>query len=548
LNKAEGSFTSFFNRQNDPTSLSHNYIQAIYKSKSGPLWISTRNGGVTKLSYSRNKFKHFQLSSTYDNISGYQSVWPIYKDTTNNKNILWLGTWGGGLVAYDIENSTQQQFYYKDYLPANYIKSIYQDQVDKNKIWIGTYGTGIHLFDKNEKIFPNKLSRSAPWFVYSIVQSQSNAVLVGSLRGLYIFDSINRTSYHVQDPEIQNESDMITDICEEKAGILWLGTYGKGLKKLVYNMDSNGEIDKRFSYFKHAEGDSNSLCNNSIMCLYIDSNKNLWLGTKGGGLNKYNQQQDNFFHFTEKDGLPSNTILGILEDDKSNLWMSTLNGIAKFNPVTKICRNYDVKDGLQGNEFNPRAAFKDDNGYMYFGGTNGFNIFHPDSISDNQNIPPVVITDFQLFNKSVQPGAESPIQKNISLVNTITLAHDQDVFAFEFAALDFCSPDKNKYAYKMDGVDPDWVYTDAERRFVTYTKLNPGEYTFRVKGSNNDGIWNEQGASIKIFITPPWWKTTWAYILYLLIVAAIVYSLRQYDLKRQRLKNQLEYLAPCWKY
>jgi len=220
--------------------------------------------------------------------------------------------------------------------------------------------------------------------------------------------------------------------------------------------------------------------------------------------------------------------------------MSTLNGIAKFNPVTKICRNYDVKDGLQGNEFNPRAAFKDDNGYMYFGGTNGFNIFHPDSISDNQNIPPVVITDFQLFNKSVQPGAGSPIQKNISLVNTITLAHDQDVFAFEFAALDFCSPDKNKYAYKMDGVDPDWVYTDAERRFVTYTKLNPGEYTFRVKGSNNDGIWNEQGASIKIFITPPWWKTTWAYILYLLIVAAIVYSLRQYDLKRQRLKNQLE--------
>ncbi|MFC2088916.1 two-component regulator propeller domain-containing protein, partial [Calditrichota bacterium] len=540
MNREKGTFTRFYNSENDLTSLSHNFIMAIYKSKNGPLWVSTRNGGLTKISYSLNKFSHFQLSTNYDNISGYQSVWPIYKDSTNNKNIVWLGTWGGGLYAYDLKNNTMEQFYYKDYIGANLIKSIYQDQVDKNKLWIGTFGTGIHLFDKNEKVFPNRLSRSAPRIIYSIAQDQSGNILVGSGRELFIFEPQLRKPIHVQDSESQKEIDMITALAEEKTGSVWLGTYGNGLKKLVYNIDTGGKIDKQFSYYHHIEGDSTSLSNNTIMCLYMDSRKNLWIGTKGGGLNKYNPQQDNFLHFIDDDGLPSNTILGILEDDSSNLWMCTLNGIAKYNPLTKTCRNYDVKDGLQGNEFNARAAYKDERGYMYFGGVNGFNMFHPDSISDNKHVPPIVITDFQIFNKSIEPGKDSPIQKNISLVNSITLTHDQDVFSFEFSALDFCSPDKNKYAYKMEGVDPYWVYTDAGRRFATYTKLSPGEYLFRVKGSNNDGIWNEQGTSIKIIITPPWWKTSWAYLLYLLIVVAVVYTLRQYDLRRQRLKNQLE--------
>jgi signal transduction histidine kinase/DNA-binding response OmpR family regulator len=265
-------------------------------------------------------------------------------------------------------------------------------------------------------------------------------------------------------------------------------------------------------------------------------------------LNKFDRETEQFIHYTEKDGLPNDVINGILEDMQGNLWLSTNNGLSKFDPETTSFRNYDVNDGLQSNQFNHGAYCRNTNGEMFFGGTNGFNAFHPDSIKDNPYIPNIVITDFQIFNESVvinnidvpESKNEYSLPKHISTLEEIELTYKENAFSFEFAALDYRSPQKNRYAYMMEGFENDWNYTNSKRRFVTYTNLDPGSYVFKVKGTNNDQIWNEEGTSIKIIITPPWWKTTWAYSAYVLLFFLTLYSLRKYDMKRQRLKHDLE--------
>jgi hypothetical protein len=220
--------------------------------------------------------------------------------------------------------------------------------------------------------------------------------------------------------------------------------------------------------------------------------------------------------------------------------LSTNKGLSRFDPKTNIFSNYDVSDGLQSNEFEGGAYYKSRSGWMLFGGINGFNVFHPDSIKDNLYIPPVVMTDFQIFNKSPKIGGKgSPLRQHISETDELVLSHQQSVFSFEFAALDYTAPQRNQYAYKMEGFDESWRDVGS-RRFATYTNLDPGEYVFHVKGSNNDGIWNEQGTSIKITIMPPWWRTWWAYTLYVVMVLGLLYAIRRYESSRMHLKNQLK--------
>ena len=236
----------------------------------------------------------------------------------------------------------------------------------------------------------------------------------------------------------------------------------------------------------------------------------------GGGLDKLDRENEQFIHYTIKNGLSSNTVWGILEEDASpdeadgNLWLSTTWGLSRFNPQTETFRNYDISDGLQGNSFLPTTSYhKSNNGEMFFGGANGFNAFYPEQIVDNPNPPPVVITDFQLANKPVPIGDDSVLQQSILETDELVLSYQDNVFSFEFAALNYRAPEKNLYKYKMEGFEEEWNEVDSSRRFATYTNLDPDDYVFRVIASNDDGVWNEEGASIAITITPPWWETTW---------------------------------------
>jgi signal transduction histidine kinase/CheY-like chemotaxis protein len=275
-------------------------------------------------------------------------------------------------------------------------------------------------------------------------------------------------------------------------------------------------VSNSFTRF-YSDDKPGSLSNNSILSLFEDQAGNLWVGTLNG-LNLFDPKTATARVFTTKNGLPNNVIQSIIEDDQANLWISTLEGIFKFNYKSNLIRNYLATDGLQGNEFVQNAALKTRDGKMIFGGNNGFNFFHPDSVKENRGIPPVYITGFQLFNKPVEIGEDSPLKKHISEVKDITLSYKQSVFSFEFAALNYLSPEKNQYAYKMEGFDKEWIYAGTQNS-ATYTNLNPGEYVFKVKASNNDGFWNELGTSVNITIPPPFWLTWWFRTLIVLATA-----------------------------
>jgi serine phosphatase RsbU (regulator of sigma subunit) len=257
-----------------------------------------------------------------------------------------------------------------------------------------------------------------------------------------------------------------------------------------------------------------------VNVIFEDSKGNLWFGTHGG-LDLFNPKTQTFKKYTQQDGIPSSAVVSIEEDNRGNLWLGTLAGLCQFNPVNGHRKVYTDNDGLQANEFTQGASLKTENGELYFGGINGFNIFNPDKIKPNNFIPPVLITDFTLFNKKVKIGENSILKKNINEVKKIELSYKESVFSFEFSALNYILTEKNQYMYKMEGFDKEWL--KSNNRIVTYTNLDPGTYTFKVKGSNNDGIWNNKAAEIEIVITPPFWKTWWFRILGVVFFLGIIY-------------------------
>ena len=271
-----------------------------------------------------------------------------------------------------------------------------------------------------------------------------------------------------------------------------------------------------------------------------DSSGYLWIGTYGAGLNKFDPVSESFTNYNKKDGLASNLIYGILEDSHGQFWMSTNFGLSKFNPKstgTRIrIRNYNKEDGLQSNEFNFGAYFKNELGEMFFGGVNGFNIFHPDSIRDITYIPPVVITGFEILHSNVEIGSDKPLKRSISETDKIELEYKDKAISFEFAALDYSNPEKNLYAYKLSGIDEDWVFTDASKRYAQYTNLDGGDYVFQVKGSNSDGVWNEEGISIRLKMNPPYWDTWWfktLVVLLLVFSVVAIYKMRTDSIRKR---------------
>ena len=525
----------FAHYQHQPeNSFSRNYdpVWAIFKDKSGLMWVGTAHG-VCKFVPNTAKFKTIQIETgNPEGLSG-GFVWAIQESKVReDRSVIWIGT-DDGLFSF---NRTSGQFTKYKHKPENInslsnnsITEIIQSELgDRTVLWVCTMN-GLNKIDlKTEEITRYYIPNNDPVYnqMYTMCEDKRGIIWIGTQTSfLFSFDPEQE-----QFTQYPFKFGIIRRLYADSSSVLWIGTTN-GLHKF-------NTVTKKEKGYYHIAGDLKSISNNSIRSIIKDKNGILWLGT-GRGLNKFDHATETFICFDEKDGLISNRVRAVLEDRNGNLWLGTDKGISIFDPNSKEFRSFTTSDGIHDNEF-WGATHKNNQGELFLGGRNGITYFHPDSIKENNYLPPVVLTDFQIFNKSIKPDQDSPLKKQVSEVSEITLSHEQSIFSLEFAALEYRKPDKIRYAYKMEGVDPDWVYTDATRRFVTYTHLNAGKYVFQLKASNSDGIWNEQGISVKISILPPWWKTWWAYFGYAIIIIATIYVLRRYELSRQRFKHQME--------
>jgi ligand-binding sensor domain-containing protein len=552
LNKFDSTEERFYRYQHqadNPYSLSDNHVWSVYKDSQGLLWIGTYRG-LNKLDKNQNMFLRYQHQADNPYSLSNNNVWSIYEDSLGD---LWIGT-DGGLNKLDKDHEKflqhQNQSNNRYSLSSNAIKSIFEDS--QGYLWIGTLGGGLNKFVRNQEKFhryqvqsnnPHSLSNN---FVWSIYEDSHGVLWIGTNGGLNKFDKSQDKFLHYKHQQANPYSlshDNIVSICEDSHGYLWVGTR-VGLNK----MDKEQE---KFYRYQHQWDNPQSLSNNEVLSIYEDSKGQLWIGTRGG-LNRFDEGGDTFLQYRERHGLPNDTIYGILEDIQGNLWLSTNRGISKFDPHEETFTNYDQMDGLQSNEFNTGAYFKNKDGRMYFGGINGFNEFHPNSIKSNTYVPPVVITDFLLFNRPVKVARQISegdvpskpegfeLSEHIAFTEEITLNYRDYIFAFEFSALNYRQSEKNQFAYMLEGYNEDWIHTNHRDRKATYTNLDPGKYIFRVKASNDDGYWNEKGASIKIKILPPFWKTWWFRLLSLLAFAAFSYFAIHFFIKYR-------YLFVFWK-
>jgi signal transduction histidine kinase/ligand-binding sensor domain-containing protein/CheY-like chemotaxis protein len=530
-------FTHYKANPSAPNSLSYNSIWSIFEDRSGVLWVGTNVGGLNTYNKARERFSHFYSDPNDPNSLSENKVWAIWEE---RPGLLWIGT-AGGLKKWDREKK-RVTLYKNDpgnpnSLSHNTVKVIYEDL--SGVLWIGTDG-GLNKFDREKEIFtrymadPTKPNRISHNIIYSIYEDRTGILWIGTFGGLNKFNRKKETftcyKYDPGNPNSLSHS-VVRVILEDRFGVFWIGT-GGGLNKF----DPDTET---FTCYAAVPGIPDSLSHNNIYSIHEDQSKTLWIGTAGGGLNKLDRERKTFIHYNMEDGLPNDVIYGILEDEHGNLWLSTNKGLSMFNPQTERFKNYGIKDGLQSNEFNSGACYRSKSGEMFFGGINGFNAFFPGTIKDNTYKPPIVITDFQIFNKSVSIGQKldgfTILNKDISETQEIRLSYKHTIFSFEYAGLHYAVPDKNQYAYKMEGLEKDWNYVE-NRRFATYTYLPPGKYIFKVKGSNSDEVWNEEGVSLKVTIVPPFWKTGWFYLLCILFFLLLILGLHR--LRVRRLKNQ----------
>jgi ligand-binding sensor domain-containing protein/signal transduction histidine kinase len=519
------SFISYVHDPNDPYSLASNSVRSIYEDRSGVLWIGT-SGGLNKYARSTQKFDLFQHTPGLSNTLSDNNIWAIDEDHLGN---LWVGTFFAGLDR--LNPTTGAVTVYQNNpsdptsLSSNEVRALLEDHA--GNLWIGMERGGLARFDPETGTFiayqhndaePGSLSNND---VFSIFEDRAERLWIGTQRGgLNRFDPASGTFIHYQydanDPKSLSDN-QVRAIQEDHNGVLWIATFG--------GVDLWDGKSNHFTVYRHDPKDASSLSSDEVSCIFEDQEGNVWVGTFGGGLNRFDRATRSFTHYTEKNGLPDDTVYGILADPGGDLWLSTNKGLARFDPLTQVFRNYDVSDGLQGDQFNPGASFQGKDGQMFFGGTQGLNAFLPQQVKDNLIPPPVVITAVKKYNQTIQTN---PAPNAI-----IPLSYRDNFISFEFAALDYNTPEKNQYAYMLEGIDKDWI-SAGTRRYASYTNLQGGDYIFRVKASNNDGIWNEQATTLFIHITPPFWQTWWFIgIIGLVAVAGSIggYRLRVRDIQ-----------------
>lgn len=526
----KGEFYNYASDKGDKESLTFNSIHYLFRDNNNHIWLGIFNGGVDFVE--ERKFTYYGASLTNPNSLCDNNVAVLFQDSRGK---IWIGTDGGGLDILDLETN-QFKHYQHDpddpgSLSTNVILSVEEDS--NGEIWLGHWEGGMDRYDReNDRFIHYKYSdhsHSSDWrdeCIRHIYEDKQGNLWIANSNELNLFD--RKTEQYIR-YNIPNggQQNYVSQVLEDHEGNLWVASWD-GLHLL-------DRETRQFTSVGNQEKENGGLSDSKIYALFEDSQHRLWVATSGG-LNLLHKETRTFSAYGIKDGLPSESIYSIQEDDNGNLWLGTSKGLSKFNPKKETFRNYDISDGLQGNEFKTYSSLKLTTGELMFGGQNGINLFDPEKITDNRHIPPVVFTDFKIFNKSAPIGEDSPLKKHISQTKALELPYSNAVITIEFAALNYLAPEKNQYKYIMEGFDREWS-VPGSKRAATYTNLDPGTYVFRVKASNNDGIWNERGAALTITIIPPFYMTWWFKILTGLALAVIIgYIYKNNAIKQQRKK------------
>jgi ligand-binding sensor domain-containing protein len=515
-NSTSRSFARFRHSPFVPNSLSDDVVTSLYADDGGVLWFGTANGISVNSPYVQ-KFPRYTRDIRNPQALSGKRVFAMCQDSLG---FVWIGTEDAGLNRFDPRSGSFRHYRFDPAdttsLPHDYVAALMTDH--HGDIWVGTYGGGFARFDRTRQRFhrfvvnPSNPSRRFNAYISALAEDRQGNIWVGTwIAGMLVMNRSGKVLrsfvFDKDNPNSLPDND-VRCIFPDRSGAVWVGTARGGIARL----DS---LSGAFLRYRNGNRNPGGLSDDYVQTVFEDRIGNLWAGTFGDGLCKLNRGTSEWTHFTVQDGLPNNVVYSILEDPSGKLWLSTNNGITCFDPEQAAFRNYTRHDGLQADEFNFNASCTGPDGTLYFGGINGFNVIMPGPIMQNPHIPPIAITGFNVFNAPV------PVDSARLAEAGITLDHTKNFFSFEYAALDYSLPARNTYAYMLEGVDKSWVHAGT-RRLAGYTDLSPGHYVFRVKGANNDGVWNEAGVSLAITITPPFWQTLWFRVLGVLLSLGVI--------------------------
>jgi len=549
-------FEQFVYDINDPTSVGSNHVNALVEDHSGVLWIGTARGGLNKLDLYQKPITHYKRNPFDSNSLSSNLINCIYED--HNENI-WVGTFDGGLNLIIKEKGKHRFVHLKEFG----IKSIYNITQDSNNVfYCSVSDDGLYKFRWNNGI--KDLER------IELIDEEGNdyknisRVIVDSKGIIWFGADGNLPGVIRYAPDSKKERKKVqfykegigtsqtvqiyrvADLFEDSNGDIWVGTSGFGLFKMKLNKETRKPLQIRNIGYEPFE--KGVLTSDRVFSITEDKNKAIWVGVFGGGLIKINNPADlqniQLEYISSKHGLADDAVYGILEDDKGYFWISTNNGISKLDPENRTFVNFDIEDGLQDNNFRRQSYHKGKSGKLYFGGINGLNEFDPDNLNQNPKLPKVVLTDLKIFNKTIKPGVKERgkviLNENISETKDVVLRNSDNSFSLDFAALHYSTPDKNIYKFMLEGADRDWTSISSERRFAAYSNLKSGDYTFKLKAANSDGVWNQTPTELFIRVLPPWWQSIWAYLLYLLITVGALFLFRRYIIVKQVYEGEIK--------
>jgi ligand-binding sensor domain-containing protein/anti-sigma regulatory factor (Ser/Thr protein kinase) len=514
----------------------NDFVLSMYESKEkqdGTLWFGLEAGGIAQFNPFKNNFKLYRHESTSDNTLSDNNIFAVLRD---HEDMLWIGT-SKGLNRYNPQTRQYTQFYHQPddihSLAENHVFSLYEDQ--EGVLWVGT-GRGLDRYNRQTNQFEavkvnfdskNETAEPIRGSITTLHEDTQHQLWIGASSDLIRLDKktmIGKSyGYHAKNGS-RLTGGKITTVYEDRQGILWIGTYA-GLNRYDRQKDD-------FIHYANNPTNHNTLSSNTVLSMLQDNSGTYWIATELG-LNKMTLagEKATFSHYMEKDGMPNNFVYGVLADEVGRIWMSTNLGISVFDPRKNNFVNYDEADGLQSKEFNSGAYYRGINGEMFFGGINGLNSFFPDNMPVNRHVPKVKIVSLYKFEQPID------LDSLRAYTEEVILDYNENFFSFEFVSLDFANPQKNRYAYQLEGFNKNWIYC-GNRRYVSFTNLDPGEYTFKVKGSNDSNIWNNEAfASIRIVVRPPFWQTWWFYFLSLAIVLMSIKVIHDV-----RVRQKLNYL------